>query len=302
MAYECYARHREDVTAAVKSFVNAAPGRVARASKPNGAAGTWKVCVTCSEGHENIFEGDGDVFPGGVGRQPSAAERALNAGIAQLSPIASLERIDAFAKYLIGIVSTVGVILTGFGVWSPIPAHGWKFVLIPVGLVALSVVCAIRAITPRLEGFNTSDLNQVRAQSEKLVTARTGLVAASGVLFVLAVIAAPIAVFPGRLSGDVQTQVVLNATAAADKVIITGNATVSGLTAADLVTIHVHAKPDQKLLFIERGYSDQTGRRTTTFSIDVKPSTFADFVATVLVGHSTLRTVEIASPKVEESR
>jgi len=70
MAYRCYESHQEDLTETVKRLLNDPPAQVAtRVTRVSGdgqlaAFGTeskWKVHVTCSLGHENIFEGVGSV-------------------------------------------------------------------------------------------------------------------------------------------------------------------------------------------------------------------------------------------------
>lgn len=70
MPYLCYGSHREDLTETVRRLVSAPPIHVAQVTTRQSVDGhlatfyvdeSWKVFVTCSEGHENVFEGTGPV-------------------------------------------------------------------------------------------------------------------------------------------------------------------------------------------------------------------------------------------------
>src|SRR2546425_11268919 len=109
-----------------------------------------------------------------VGRAATPEDDFWLAVAKKMTPEKSMERLDAHGKYLFSTVSIVGVLLTGFGVFSPsLEAKGLTpLLLIPVLLVCISLAVAMMGISPRTDRVNRSDINSVRSHYNEQIRRR----------------------------------------------------------------------------------------------------------------------------------
>lgn len=117
--YYCWGDDHEDLTEKVEKAKQEADPVFRMAARRPGA---WRVDVTCREGHENIFEGADDSHTDEghkYGRPPDKDDQYWLNQATNITPEKSIERLDAQGKYLFQTVSTVGTLLTGFGIFSP---------------------------------------------------------------------------------------------------------------------------------------------------------------------------------------
>lgn len=65
MVFLCWGSHHEDLTAQVEARIVGASLPVVQTALEGGRrrARPWTVTVTCSEGHVNVFSGDGPADP-----------------------------------------------------------------------------------------------------------------------------------------------------------------------------------------------------------------------------------------------
>jgi outer membrane protein OmpA-like peptidoglycan-associated protein len=109
--------------------------------------------------------------PPQVGRPATPDEIPRQDAANDLSPEKSVERLDKYGKYLLGTVSTVGTVLTGFGIFSP-SASGTAsnpWFLLPVGLACLSLAFATVAITPVFDEIKPAYEDTIREHYRKLI-------------------------------------------------------------------------------------------------------------------------------------
>jgi len=150
----------------------------------------------------------GDVHPV---RPTSAADRAWADLAAQLTPAASIARVDNVTSRTVTTVTVIGLLLTGFGALGAdqlaSDSTAAKALAVAAVLVAsLSVTCALTAqvltISRRL---NTADLEQVKGWYHRQFTVRAYATQAATILLILAAL----------LSGATATTALLTAPAAA---------------------------------------------------------------------------------------
>jgi hypothetical protein len=115
----------------------------------------------------------------------------------RLAPKESLDRLDTQAKYLFTLAASAGTLLTGFGIVSTTSAGTPSpLVLIPIGLLALSLAAAMMAITPRfhVKDVDLTEIYSIRAYYEQLIRRKVRFISGAGVLFALALFSSPLVV------------------------------------------------------------------------------------------------------------
>jgi hypothetical protein len=122
-------------------------------------------------------------------RAPSADEELLIGEASRFSPSKSMERLDTHAKYLFSTVTVFGTLIAAFDLYKP-GASAW--LLVPVVLVAVSLGCAIIAITPKYFAINIDDLDALAEHYTSLLRRRGTYIRAAGILFSLALITTPL--------------------------------------------------------------------------------------------------------------
>lgn len=199
MAYICWGTHGEELDGRVRDAVAAAAQVVvaAHALARLGQGAPWRVAVECTEKHVNVFAGRGPVplpLPAGadvIGEVPNAGDLLLQKAAGTLGLSDSLARVEATAKYVIGLVSTVSLLTTAFGAWSATASTNAGLALSTALLAAASVACGVGAVTPRLAKVAPANLAAVQASLEKSLVTRVWLVRASGMLLAAALACAP---------------------------------------------------------------------------------------------------------------
>lgn len=199
MAYLCWAAHHENLDDRVRQAVEDEPQVIALdASAPSRAAepAVWRVAVECTEKHPNVFAGRGrvpdPVVPGAdvIGQVPTASDLLLQKAAGTLSLSDALTRVEATAKYLIGLVSTISLLTTAFGAWSATAVTDPFMARCTAVLAAASVVCGVFAVTPRIAALSVSNLRAVQDALEASLKRRVLLVQVSGVLLAAALVCA----------------------------------------------------------------------------------------------------------------
>jgi hypothetical protein len=138
----------------------------------------------------------GPVAAGGTASGPvrptSAADRAWADLAAQLTPAASLARVDNVTSRVVTTVTVIGLLLTGLGALGAGQLAGdssaaTALAVTAVIVASLSVACALSAqvltISRRL---NTADLEQVRAWYHRQFIVRAYATQAATILLILA--------------------------------------------------------------------------------------------------------------------
>ena len=204
MAFLCWAEHHEDLSRNVVAALAEGPIVVAMMTGEAAKERPWRVVVTCSANHASAFAGRGAVtdqmahgMPDLVGVSPTAVDLLLQKTATTLSPGESLGRIEATAKYFIGLVATVSTLTTAFGAWSPTAAAHPMIALATSVLAALSVVAGLVALTPRRADVQVANLNDVRDHFGRIVSARACWLAVCGVCLALALVSAPFVKYLG---------------------------------------------------------------------------------------------------------
>lgn len=132
-----------------------------------------------------------------TGLPPTEEDRFWLNAVSQDTPDKSLERVDAFGKYLFTSVATVGSLLTGFGIFKPETGALLKnpLFLIPVALACLSLSLAMMGITPRPGEVDRQDPESIRDYYNRLIRRRGRFVFWAGVTFALSLASAAGAIF-----------------------------------------------------------------------------------------------------------
>jgi len=237
-----------------------------------------------------------------IGRPPTESEKALRAALAHLTPTGSLDRLDAAAKYLIGIASTAGLVLTGFGAW-PSGAQPLSSPVGPVLLFSLSLAAAVIAILPWRASVNLSNLTDVQAMLERRIRVRSFFVGVSGLLFASGLVAAPIALTVTKPE-TATTKVVLTATGGAT-VSLSGAARLTGIAPSSKVSVTVSGTLAQsgsadQTLFETQATADAAGVVEVTIAVaDIAPAQFQRFTATVAVDTQERERLTVTAPTLE---
>jgi len=134
--------------------------------------------------------------PPDTGRPTTASDLAWAALAAQLTPAASMARIDTVTSRAVTTVTVIGLLLTGLGAlgadqFASDGAAASALAVAAVIAATLSVACALTAqvltITRRL---NPNNLDQVRAWYRRQFTLRARATQAATVLLILAALLA----------------------------------------------------------------------------------------------------------------
>jgi hypothetical protein len=128
-------------------------------------------------------------------RHTSTADQAWIDLSAQLTPAASLTRIDAVTARAVTTITVIGLLLTGLGVAGAgqFARHGAARGLAVAAVVTatLAVVCALTAqVLTITRGLNTDDLLQVKAWYRRQFNVRARATQAATILLILAALLA----------------------------------------------------------------------------------------------------------------
>lgn len=186
---------REDLTASVQAASTANPTVSARTAGAPPASQGWRVQIICLKGHTNVFaEAQTGTTNGNreevIGLPPTVTDALLASAALTLAPDKALDRLDAFAQYLLGLSGIVSILLTGFGVFTPTAQSPWVF--LPMSLFCLSLGLAIAGLTPAPLVVNVNDLYELERLYNGHVRRRAGFVWWAGVLFAIGVFSIPI--------------------------------------------------------------------------------------------------------------
>ena len=194
--YSCRdATCREDLTAAVQAALNANPMVAARMVPAPATPVNWRVQVIRGKGHSNVFaDTQTGTVKGGVeeviGLPPTITDTLLATTASTLSPDKTLDRLDTFAQYLLGLGGTVSIFLTGFGVITPTAQSSWVFM--PMTLFCLSLGLAVTGMTPRQLVVNVNGLNAPQFCYNTHVQRRAAFVWLAGLLFAAGLFSIPV--------------------------------------------------------------------------------------------------------------
>lgn len=123
------------------------------------------------------------------GRQLTTAERVLRESLERLSPGKSLERLQSHAQYLFSTTAVVGTLLTGLDIIKdPTPT---RLLVLPVALLSASLAAAIIVLTPRYHEVNLNNNIALQEHYQQLLRNRSRWMRGAGILFALALLAAP---------------------------------------------------------------------------------------------------------------
>jgi hypothetical protein len=197
MAYLCWADHHENLDDRVRQAVADEHQVIAFLEAARGGAPgpDWRVAVECTGKHANVFAGRGTIPqpvepPDVLGQNPTASDLLLQKAAATLSLTDSLARVEATAKYFIGLVSTISLLTTAFGAWAATATADPLLARCTAVLAAASIVCGMLAVTPRVATVSVANLASVQAALAGSLKSRARYVQASGVLLALALLCA----------------------------------------------------------------------------------------------------------------
>jgi hypothetical protein len=129
-----------------------------------------------------------------VGKRPTAEDKFWITEAGKTTPESSIKRLDEHGKYLFSVVSIVGTLLTGFGIYSSAGANALRnpWLLLPVALACLSLALSMMGLTPKAEDVNLRDINSVRDYYHKLISRRGRFIFWAGVAFSLSLLSVAI--------------------------------------------------------------------------------------------------------------
>lgn len=124
-----------------------------------------------------------------IGRPPTDVERIWIEARQNLTPEKAIERIDEHGRFLFASSSILGTLLTGFGVlqFEGIAGRLWLLV-IPVGLLAISLAAAVAAMIPSYGRVQINDLDAVSEYYRARIRRGGILVVAAGIAFALSIV------------------------------------------------------------------------------------------------------------------
>lgn len=129
-----------------------------------------------------------------VGRPPTLSEKLYQDAAKTLGPAKTVERLDAFAKYLLGLATLAAALISGFGLLNAEAIASSFWLAVPMALFSASLGIAIWSITPALASLNLNVVSDVQGYYEKIITDRAIKLRVAGTLFALGIFTAPIAV------------------------------------------------------------------------------------------------------------
>jgi hypothetical protein len=149
----------------------------------------WRVVVHCpTDDVPNVF-GSND---GRIGKSPDSSDLFWTKALEHIDVQSSLERIDTFAKFLLGLYGVVGAVLGGAGLLteSSFDPERLHWIVLALAPMALSFALAVVSMTPRFRVFNPADLESVSAHYTAMLAFRGRFVFWSGILFALSLLLA----------------------------------------------------------------------------------------------------------------
>jgi hypothetical protein len=140
------------------------------------------------------------------GRRPSTRERLLLDSAETLAPHHSLERVDRAVTTVTTAATIAGALVAGLGTLAAETADagiGWA--LPAVGLVALSVACAVLSAVPIHRSVIPGDVEQVAKFFETEISRRGRLVRVAGYALAAAIMVAPMPLVAAALDDPTPT-------------------------------------------------------------------------------------------------
>lgn len=267
--YICWGDDHEDLTPVVQLILKDDTVVILRSLDEKAPAQRPRILVTCSKDHENIFEIGGF----GEGRRPSDAERPWVAAMKELTPTKSFEMIEKHATFVFANLSVFTTLITGFAIVSDFKAPLARLWLmaIPVTLLAVALMLAALAITPRVVAFGTQNLTELEAAVEARLRSSGARIRIAGILFALAILSVvPIYAVLVRPSHKIAIRPSFR-WATLDKVsTLTVAADLTGVRAFDEVSVRLNGIPTgaSPTLLLEQSFAG-TNDGTSAISVDV---------------------------------
>jgi hypothetical protein len=198
VTYKCWSNdcHHEDVTEAVTSSAGDSKVPVFELAEPPAkqAVETWRVLVTCSKSHRNVFAGPNPGQSEVTGRHPTAEDEYWAGSGAVFATDKSLDRIESKAGFVFQNVTLIGTILAGIGVLvgitSPSSAHPILTYVLLV-MLFLAVGLALFATTPSTRGsINPANLTDLKRYFTRVIPLRGWFTRIAMYVFAAAVVVA----------------------------------------------------------------------------------------------------------------
>ena len=183
--YTCWGDDGEDLTPIVDAVLKDDVVVILRSFAKNMPLRRPRILVTCSKDHENIFE----IGTSGVGRRPTDAERPWIETMKELTPSKSFEAVEKHATFLFTNLTIFTTLLTGLSIASDfkVPLDRLWLIAIPVSLIALALMLAALAITPRVVAYGTQNLTALEETVKQRLRSSGKRIRIAGVLFALAI-------------------------------------------------------------------------------------------------------------------
>lgn len=134
-----------------------------------------------------------------IGRPSTTRTEGLEKAAEELAPHLSLQRVESTAKFLLGTVSLVGALITGFGAFGSKAGDEAKWLLPSLLLVAAGIVLAVLAVIGSADEVDVDDLEDVDRYYAKQIERRGRRVRLAGVAIAAALL---LAVLPAISAGD----------------------------------------------------------------------------------------------------
>lgn len=222
-----------------------------------------------------------------TGRPPTAAEEILIDVAGKLTPDKSIERLDTQGKYLFSTVSIVGILLTGFGIFSPLGANVLRnpWLLIPIALACLSLAFAMIGLTPMVHKVDVGDITSVRNYYNHIIRERGRYIFWGSVAFALSLLSVAIVLTvilrPSPLMPAISTRLA----GSGEKATLTSKIELQELPRSGIVETSItgfkdtKTGPQQTLLFKDVTRADQSGKISIQSELD-KVNEYKWFVIT----------------------
>ena len=223
----------------------------------------------------------------------------------KISPDKSIERIDTHAKYLFSIVSVVGTLLTGFGIFGPttIPGLRSPWLIIPVAFAALSLALAMMGITPSLDKISLWDVYSIRDHYNSLIRKRGRFVFLAGMCFSMSLFTAgTILLISSFHSPGINPSIAVRFLGSSDNAVLSAKIEFNNLPRFGLVETQIDGAREFKqdvrstILFKDLTQADLSGNSMVTAELD-QVQDYKDFRVICRIRTSTAllfeKTVEI---------
>jgi hypothetical protein len=149
----------------------------------------WRVVVSCpTDTVQNVFSSDG----GRTGKPADTSDLFWTKALEQIDVRSSQERIDSFAKFLLGMYAVVGTTLGGAGLLteSSFDPARIQWIVLALAPMTLSFALAVVSITPKYKTFNPADLDSVSSHYTSILKSRGRAIFWSGIFFAVSLLLA----------------------------------------------------------------------------------------------------------------